>query len=52
MIDFLFQEKFEIILKSSNVGSEIQGLWQDISERVYSLAERQRELGLGEKVRI
>ncbi|XP_022332710.2 dipeptidyl peptidase 3-like [Crassostrea virginica] len=49
IIPNLPKEKFEIILKSSKVASEIQRLWQEISERVYSLEERQRELGLGEK---
>lgn len=36
---------------SSKAAKEIQGLWQEISERVYSLVDRQRELGLGKKVR-
>lgn len=36
---------------SSKAAKEIQGVWQEISERVYSLVDRQRELGLGKKVR-
>lgn len=36
---------------SSKAAKEIEGVWQEISERVYSLVDRQRELGLGKKVR-
>lgn len=49
IIPNLPKETFEKILMSSKAAKEVQGLWQEISERVYSLVDRQRELGLGEK---
>lgn len=49
IIPNLPKEKFEKILMSSKAAKEIQGVWQEISERVYSLVDRQREFGLGKK---
>ncbi|XP_056022122.1 dipeptidyl peptidase 3-like [Ostrea edulis] len=49
IIPNLPKEKFEKILMSSKAAKEIQGLWQEVSERVYSLVDRQRELGLGKR---
>ena len=48
------QEKFDIFVNVaagvSKGSSSILDIWGKVKSRVYSLAERQRELGLGEKV--
>ncbi|XP_061172745.1 dipeptidyl peptidase 3-like [Saccostrea echinata] len=49
IIPNLPKEKFEKILMSSKVATEISGLWKEVSERMYSLEDRLRELGLGKK---
>ena len=48
------QEKFEKVIFGSAAAkadpSGIKDLWNAVSERLYSLEDRQRELGLGDKV--
>jgi len=50
------QDKLEKLVLSSAAGQAdaagMQALWNGVSERMFSLQERQRELGLGEKVRL
>lgn len=47
------EEKFESVVMNSAAGkADVDGmkaLWDSVVDRMYSLAERQRELGLGEK---
>ena len=53
-VTVLLQEKFDIFVNVaagvSKGSSSILDIWGKVKSRVYSLVERHRELGLGEKV--
>lgn len=53
---FSFQEKFRVILEGSELYSTdselLERLWGACHQALYSLAPRQRQLGLGEDVSI
>ena len=50
----IYQAKFESLILSCKAAKDdsagIKGLWDAVSDRMFSLADRQKELGLGEKV--
>lgn len=52
----LFQAKLESLILSCKAAvtdpERIKALWDGVSDRMFSLADRQKELGLGEKVLI
>lgn len=43
------KEKFEIVVKNCAAAKEINDLWNRVGDKIYSLSEREKELGLGEK---
>ncbi|KAJ8319543.1 hypothetical protein KUTeg_002891 [Tegillarca granosa] len=44
------REKFEIVVKNCAATKEKIELWNVVGDKIYSLSEREKELGLGEKV--
>jgi len=45
----LSKESFEKIVKASSASSDIQGIWEKVSDRLYSLNNKEKQLGFGEK---
>lgn len=54
--NFMFQVKLESLILSCKAAVNdpecIKALWDGVSDRMFSLVDRQKELGLGEKVLI
>lgn len=53
VIPGLPMDKFEALVtkaKCEGKAEELVGKWNDIKEKIYSLSDREKQLGLGEKV--